>query len=148
LRGHAAGDDFRLRVIFAANGSAGEAAQQRELSHVRERISNRALEEFFRRAGERCIGGEIIIERFNGREEALGAFVPRKRRGIVPVLFAVGLAQRPIEQISKMGEDLTARARGVAGAKFRKTRRSALQHFAAAIGERGDGVAQEITAGA
>ena len=148
MRGHAAGDDFRLRVIFAANGSAGEAAQQRELSHVRERISNRALEEFFRRAGERCIGGEIIIERFYRCEETLGAFVPCKRGGIVPVLFAVGLAERPIEQISQMREDLAAGACGISGAIFRETWWSALQYFAGAIGERCDSVAQKVTAGA
>jgi len=64
LRAHAAGDDFRLRVIFAANWGAGETAQHCELAHVRERIGNRALKEFFRRARERGIGGEIVIERF------------------------------------------------------------------------------------
>ena len=48
LRGHAAGDNFRLRVIFAANRGAGEAAQHRQLAHVRERVRDRALEEFFR----------------------------------------------------------------------------------------------------
>jgi len=36
LRTHAARDNFRLRVIFAANRSAGEAAQHGELAHVRE----------------------------------------------------------------------------------------------------------------
>jgi hypothetical protein len=146
LRAYAASDDFRLRVIFAANGSASEAAEDCELAHVRERICNRALKEFFRRAGERGIGGEIIVERFYGSEKALGAFVPGKRRGIVPVLLAVGLAERPIEQIAQMREDLATGARGISGAVFRETWRSALQHFAAAIGERGDGVAQEVTA--
>jgi len=76
LPGDAAGDDFRLRVIFAAYRSAGETAQQCELAHVRERIGNCALKEFFRRAGERSIGGKIIVERFYGREETLGAVVP------------------------------------------------------------------------
>ncbi len=35
LGAHAAGDDFRLRVIFAANRSAGQAAQHRQLADVR-----------------------------------------------------------------------------------------------------------------
>ena len=76
LRGHAASDDFRLRVIFAANGSTGKSPQQRELAYVCERIRNRALKEFFGWAGERSIGGEIIVERFYGSEKAFGAFVP------------------------------------------------------------------------
>ena len=146
--GHAARDDFCLRVIFASNGSAGEASEQRELAYVRERICDRALKKLFRRAGEGGVRGEIIIECFYRSEEALGAFIPRERRRIVPVLFAVGLAERPIEQISQVGEDLATGARGVAGAVFRKSWWSALQHFATAICERGDGVAQKVTAGA
>src|SRR5208283_651623 len=130
------------------NRSAGEAPEQRELAHVRERIRDRALKKFLGRAGKRRIGGEIIIERFYGCEETLSAFIPSERRGIVPVLFAVGLAERPVEQISQMREDLSASARGITGAVFRKTWWSALQHFASAIGERGEGVAQEVTAGA
>ena len=148
LRADAAGDDIRLRVIFAANWRAGEAPEQRQLADVRQRIGDRALKEFFRRAGERGIGGEIIIESLYGGEETPGAFVPSEWGGIVPVLFAVGLAERPVEQISQVREDLAADARGVAGAKFREAWRSALQYLAAAIGERRDAVAQEVTAGA
>jgi len=66
----------------------------------------------------------------------------------VPVLLAVGLAERPVEQICQMREDLAAGARGISGAVFREAWRSAFQYFAAAVGERGDGVAQEVTAGA
>ena len=66
----------------------------------------------------------------------------------MPVLFAVGLAERPVEQVSQMRKDLAAGTRGFGGAIFRKTWWSALQNFAAPISERRDGVAQEITAGA
>jgi len=76
--GHASCDNFRLVVILSAQRDACEAAQHRDLAHVREGIGYRALEKFLRRLAESAIGGQIGIERFNDRKEALDFRVPRK----------------------------------------------------------------------
>jgi hypothetical protein len=47
--------DFSLKIIFAADRRARQATQERNLSHVCERVGNRALEDFLGGVPERRI---------------------------------------------------------------------------------------------
>lgn len=43
----AAGFNSGAQVVFASNGSSGHAPQHGDLAHMRERVRNRTLEQFF-----------------------------------------------------------------------------------------------------
>src|SRR5438874_705440 len=52
LRTGAASLDFGPAVVFAANGTAGQAPEHGDLAHVRQRIGDRALKQLLRRRAE------------------------------------------------------------------------------------------------
>ena len=65
----------------------------------------------------------------------------------MPLVPALSERQRPIEQVAEVSEDLSRSSRGFANAKGRETIGRAAKSFGRAVSERGDGVAQELTAG-
>jgi hypothetical protein len=75
---HSSCDNLRLVVILSAHRQACQAAQHRDLADVREGIGYRALEKLLRGLVQRIAGGQIGIECFNDRKEALDFRVPRK----------------------------------------------------------------------
>ena len=102
----AAGGDVGFEIIFALDWGAGQAAEHGELANVREGVGNGALQEAFDGSVERLGGGQIIVEFFQGGEEAIDFGVPGEWRGVVPGLLALGDGKRPVEKVAHVREDL------------------------------------------
>src|ERR1019366_10578684 len=83
-------------------------------------------------------------ESFESREEALHFLVPRQRRGVVPLFLPSCHGERPVEQVADVRQDLARRAARFRGVVTGEFGRSAAHGFAAAIGQRGEGVAKKI----
>ena len=109
---------------------------------MRKRISDRSLKERLRGYLEWLAGGEVVVEGFQGSEKADFFIRPRARWGIVPALTSLHRAERPIEQITHVGEDLN----GLATAAFEgeKTIGSMVKSARGAIGDSGNSVAKEF----
>ena len=121
-------------IIFAADGRACHTAQEANLADMRERICDRALKNSLRRFNQRRIRFEIIVESLKRRIEARDPLVPRDRWGIVPFLLALREGERPVEQISQMGENLSRCARCFARAEISEPGGHTGQRFSCAIG--------------
>src|SRR5579862_5668310 len=89
-RAETAGDDVGDEIIFGADGSAGEAAEDGDLADVSERVGNGSLEESVDGAVEGRGGREDFVEPFERGEEAGGVGFPATDRGFVPLLVAFG----------------------------------------------------------
>jgi hypothetical protein len=70
LRSHAARGDVGFVVILRANWSSGQAAQDRNLTDVRQRVGKRTLEQLLGRTVERLLRREVGIEPREPVEEA------------------------------------------------------------------------------
>lgn len=146
IRADAPRSDGGSGVIFAANGRARQTAQHADLSYMCERVGDGPLEKLFGRAAKRFGRSKTRVECFQRGEEALGTFIPREWRGVAPSLCATGFGERPLEEITKMGEDLSRGTAGIAHPKFGEGCGGSAKRFRTAIGESGEGVAEEFTA--
>src|SRR5207302_7182178 len=99
-------DDLGDEVVFAADGRARQAAARGDLSNMRQRVGDGALEEFFCRRLQRSAGGQVRVEGGERGEEALHSRVPRQRRRVVPHPVSPGHGQCPLEQVAEMRQDL------------------------------------------
>ena len=86
---------------------------------------------------------EEVIERGEPREEARDLFVPGLGRGVVPHLRAAGLREHPRHEVTHVREHLQGRAGRFSDLEVTEPVRSAAQGLSSAIGEGGDGVAEE-----
>jgi hypothetical protein len=111
---------------------------------MRERVGDGTLEEQLGWTFQRSIGGEVSVEPIEGREQSLDLLVPRQWRGIVPLLFASGDREGPIEQIADVGQDLGRSAGLFGGVIVGKFGLGTAHSFAAAIGQRGNGMAEKV----
>src|SRR5262249_41906382 len=114
LAADAADRDLGAAEALGLDGRAGEAAQQRELAHVRQRVGDGTLEDHFRRELGRLARGEACVELAERGEEALDVALPVAERIGVPRPVAVGEIARPVHEISEMADELERRARRVA----------------------------------
>jgi hypothetical protein len=143
----AAGGDVRLEIVFAFDGAAGEAAEHGDLADVVERVGDGALEKAFGWRVERFGGCQVIVDFFHRRKKAIDFGIPGQRCRVMPNLLALRDRDRPIEKIAQVREDLRGRACLVADGEAGERIRSAAQCFAAAVGNRGDGVAKQLPCG-
>src|SRR4029077_15153675 len=146
FQAHATGCDFRAGVVLSSHRRAGQAAKHSDLSHVRERVGDGALEELLGRKLQRLVGGQIIVECLQGSKEALGSFVPVERLGIVPFTFSLGLRKPPFEEIAEMSKDLPGSARLLPNPESCKPFRSATQCLAAPVRKGRQSVPQKLAA--
>jgi hypothetical protein len=77
---HATCNNLRLMVILSAHRRACQAPLHRDLADVRERISYRSLEKFFRGIMQRVAGGQVGIECFKSCKETPDLRIPWERR--------------------------------------------------------------------
>ena len=103
----------------------------------------RALKQFFGGDFERLFRRQVVIELFQGGEEALAFFFPRERRGIVPFAAAFGHGEAPVHQVADVRENFRRRARSFGRTIVGKARPSVADGFRSAIGDGSEGVAQE-----
>ena len=75
------------------------------MADVTESIGDRALKEFLGSGVKRFAGGQVVVELFYGREEALDFGGPRLRLGVAPGLLALGHGESPIEEVADVGQD-------------------------------------------
>ena len=106
LRSDAARGDIGLQIVLASNRRAGESPEHRDLPNVRQRISNRPLEQLLCRTSKRRITGQSLIELSQRLEEAIDFLIPRERLRVLPSLLPVGERQRPVVQIADVSQDL------------------------------------------
>jgi hypothetical protein len=132
-----AGGDVCLEIIFAADGEAGNAAKDGELSDVIESVGERTLEEFFGWGVKLFGAGEKVIEALERVEEALDFVGPGKGLRGVPGGLAFGHGEGPIEKVADVGKDLDRGAAIVAGLEIDIALRGITNNFAGAIGNGG-----------
>src|SRR6185437_13679231 len=85
-----AGDDVCQKIILTAYWVSREAAQHRQLPHVRQRISNSALKQLLRGAAQRVGRRQVIIKRLQTREEPCHFLIPRSGVSFLPFFFSFG----------------------------------------------------------
>jgi len=147
VRSYAACLNPGTMVILPPNGGTRHAAQHGDLADVRERVRDGSLKQLLLGLRERSVRGEVGFEAFQCGKEALDLPIPREGCRIVPLLFAFGHGERPIEQIADMRQDADRRAYGFAALVGAKFGLSAAHGFPATVGQGGDGVAKEISFG-
>ena len=129
--------------VLAAGGASGHAAQHGNLAYVGEGVGDGALKERFEVDMQRFGGGKIAIEGLERGEKALHFFGPGKRLRGVPAWLPLSHSERPVEEVAHVGQDLDRGA--AASAKQRKIIRGAFEGARGAIGQGGQGVAQEFS---
>ena len=139
--------DFGYDQVLAADGDAGDASEHGDLADVGQGVGDGALEDFLGGELDGGVGGEEVVKRFQGGEEAGLAFVPGEDRGFLPFGRTLRLRERPIEKIAEVGEKFRGGAAGVGGAETREFFGGAAHGLAAAIGHRGERVAQHVAIG-
>lgn len=147
LGAEAAGDDVGDKVIFGANGIAGEAAEKRDLADVSERVGDGGLEKGVDGAAEGGVGGEDFVEAFESGEETGKVGFPIGDRGFAPFLIARGDGSGPVKEIADVSEDLAGSASTGAGVEIGEAGGRAADGFGAAVGEGGESVAKEFAVG-
>jgi hypothetical protein len=143
----ASGGDVGFEIVFAFDRGAGQAAEHGDLADVREGVGDGALQEAFDGSVEWLGRGQVIVEPFQGGEEAFDFGVPGEWCGVVPGLLPLGDGKRPVKEITQVREDLRGGARFVADGETGEMLGSATQGFGAAIGDGGYGVAEELAGG-
>src|ERR1700723_1309891 len=91
--------------------------------------------------------GEIIIELFQAGEEASDFGVPGEWLRIAPGGLSLRHRKSPIEKIARVRENLRGRAAAGRLGEGSKRFGCAAQSLAAAIGDRGYGVAEKLAGG-
>jgi len=139
------GGNVRLVVVFAADGYAGKAPEDSKLANMIQGIGKRTLEEFFGRCVKLLGSSEIVIEPLERIEEALHLVGPGLGRRIVPGLLPLGHAERPVEKIADVREDLDGSTAILARLEIDVALRGVADDFAGAIGNGGQRMAEEVT---
>jgi hypothetical protein len=135
-KAHTARLNHCLRIVLAAHRSAREAAEHRQLARVRQSVSNRTLEQTFRRPAERLTRGEIRIERCECGEKARDLVLPWHRCRIVPRVMTAREAERPIEEVAHVRENLRGCARAGRDGESGKFLRRVSQRLAGTVRQR------------
>jgi hypothetical protein len=78
--------DFGAEIVFSPDRGARQAAEHGDLTDVRERVGNRALEEPRGRRSQREAGAEIGVQCLEGGVETPNFLFSGKRLRIVPSL--------------------------------------------------------------
>ena len=136
------GGDLGAEVVFPLDRRTRQSAEHRDLSDMRQRVCDRALEELLRWKLQRQAGSEIAVESLQAGKKPLRLLIPGKRLGIVPCMFSLCQAERPIEQVAYVSQDLPRSARLIRHAKLGKSIGRAVESLRAPIGERGQSMAQ------
>src|ERR1700683_1684383 len=79
LSPHAPGRDIRLEIILAANRRTGQAAQNRQLAHVRECVGDGSLEQLLSRSLQRLVRRQVRVKSFQCRVETRYPRIPGER---------------------------------------------------------------------
>ena len=136
FRAHAPGGDMGEKIVFAAHRAAGQAAEHSNLADVRERVGDGPLKQFLGRKSKGFLRRQAPVESPERGKEARDFPLPGLRRRIAPNVFPLGKADRPIEQVADVRQDLTRRARPGRHLELREFFRSAPHGFASTVGER------------
>ena len=118
-----------------------EAAEERDLSRVRQRVRHRALEEPVFLALQRS-GGEPGVEPLQGGVEPDNLFRPGERGRVVPLVDAIGEAKGPVHQVAHVGQNLGGSANAVASPEPAEILACAFQRAVQTVGEGGESVTQ------
>ena len=133
-----------LRYDFAANRCARHAPQQRQLADVSERVGNRRLEQALEWDGNRGAGLGRAVQRVERGVEAPDLTLPRRWFGNDKGVFvALARAAGPIEEVDDVRQQHPRRVHRPWRAEVAEAVRRVAQHLTAAIGERGDHVAEQ-----
>ena len=132
---------------LAADRAAAEAAEERDLADVGERVGDRPLEELLGRGRERRVGGEGRVEPREAGVEPRDLLLPGERLRVLPRGRPVGHRHGPVEEVPDVREDLARRLRRRADLQRFEAFRRVADRLAAAVRERGDGVAEELSCG-
>jgi hypothetical protein len=132
---YAAGGDLRFEVALATHRTPTHPSQHGDLADVREGIGDRALKDLFGWESEFGVRSQAIIERSQGSEEARYLLLPRELSRVVPFVFTVRQAKRPIEKIADVRQDLARCARGWSGAELGEISGSSANRLSTAIGQ-------------
>src|SRR6185295_10090112 len=144
LGADAAGGDVGLEVVLAAHGRAGQPAEHGELADVREGVGDRPLEELLRREPQRRLRGQERVDAGEAVEEPRGPLLPGHGRHLAPDVLAFQQVVHPVEEVPEVRQDLAGRAAGLADAERGEARGRAAQDLASSVGQRRQGVAQEV----
>lgn len=112
-----------------------------------ESIRDGALEELCRGFVQRLASGEIVVKGFQCGEETVYLDWPILRGRIAPGLLAAGDGEPPIEEVIHVGQDFYGSARVIGYQQSAEPGRCAAQRLCAAIGDRSQGVAEEVALG-
>jgi len=142
IRAHPPHSHIGDEVVFADGWAPREPTEHGELANVGKSIGYRPLKEALDWGLCRRVGGEEVIKGLERAEEAGLFFSPCARLCVVPFLATKGDAERPIKKVAHVSEDLDWQATGssITGEMIR----SALKGSCRAVGQCGDGVAQEL----
>src|SRR5215467_7553222 len=99
--------DLGREVILAFDRDACQTPHHRNLSDVRECVSNRSLEKLLSRSPQGQVRPKIVVECRQRIMEAAYIVAPGARLGIMPLGFPLRNRQHPIEKIAKVREDGT-----------------------------------------
>src|ERR1700690_124105 len=112
-----------------------------------QRVGHWPLKKFFRRGVQRFRPYKIIVEAFQGVEEALHFVRPGQRLRIMPGGLPLGHRESPIKEVADMCQDLDGCARILSGLKIDKSLRGVSQSLAAPVGDCGERMAKEFSSG-
>src|SRR5580698_9776141 len=144
---YAAFGNFGYDKVLAADGDAGHAAEDSDLTDVGQGVGDGTLEDFLGGELQGRAGGQQVVEGFEGREETGFALVPGEDWGFLPFGRALGLRERPIEKIAEVRDEFAGGAAGIGGAEAREFFSGAAHGPAAAISNCGERVAQHVAVG-
>src|SRR6476661_920561 len=101
-------------IVLALDWSTGDAAQHRQLPDVGERVRYRSGKKPGPWTRKRLGPGKEFIERTQRAEKALHILVPLARGRVVPGLLSFRQRERPVEQVTNVGDDFRRGAAVVA----------------------------------
>src|SRR6185312_12407225 len=97
-----AGGNFGHKVVLAFYRRAGQATHDRDLSYMRQSVSDRSLKEFLQGSVQWLTGTQIFVESRQAIMEAHYILIPPLRFRIAPFCFAFCDRQRPVQQVADM----------------------------------------------
>src|SRR5689334_9463097 len=141
---HTTPRNLGARIVLPTHGRTGDPPQHRDLTRVRERVSDRTLKESLEGHAECRLAGEIVVERGKRAEEARTVLAPRLHGRVLPPLGALRHRERPIEEVAHVREDLRRCTAPRTDAESGKFRRRIAKRLSGAIRERRQRVSQKL----
>jgi len=107
---HSPGFDLGYIIVLSADWAAGHPPQHGYLAYVGQRVGHRTLEEPLDGRMLLFARGNIAVKLLERRKETALLLGPRQRLRVLPALAALSHAQRPVEQVPHVRQNLGRRA--------------------------------------